>query len=102
MYGSPTPKLQEKMNRVKPKGYNIEIIPLPLPISQHHKDLQLYIGLSFVDSYPFLATKTNKVNCITAEPCISRTTIHITKYIDTVLDLYEARFFNITAIHGDN
>ena len=55
-----------------------------------------------MNDYPFLVKKTNKVNFITAKPCISRTTGHITKYIETVLDLYEARGFNITAVHGDN
>ena len=55
-----------------------------------------------MNGYPFLATKTKKVNFITAEPCISGTTIHITKAIDTVLYLYEAIGFNINSIHGDN
>ena len=32
---------------------------------------------------------------------MSRTTSHIAKDIDTVLDLYEAICFNITAVHGD-
>ena len=36
------------------------------------------------------------------KPCISRTTSNITKYIDTVLDLCEARGFIITDVHGDN
>ena len=42
------------------------------------------------------------MNCITDEPFISRKTSHITKSIDTFLDLYEARGFNITAVHRDN
>ena len=49
IYGSPTPILRGKMNMVKPKGANIERIPPPLPISQHHKYLQLYIDLFFVN-----------------------------------------------------
>ena len=44
--------------------------------------------------------KTNKVNFITSKPCISRTTSHITKGIDTLLDLYEAIFFNMNDVHG--
>ena len=68
IYGSPTPILQGEITRVKPKGANVERIPLPLPIYQHHKDLKLYIDLFFVNGYPFLATKTNKVNFITVEP----------------------------------
>ena len=102
LYGSPAPILQGKMTRFKPKGANIEIVPLTLRISQHHKDLQLYMDFFFVNGYPFLATKTNKANLNTGEPCISRTTSHTTKAIDTVLELYEAICFNITAVHGDN
>ena len=43
IYGSLTPILQGKTTRIKTKGSKIERIPLPLPISKHHKDLQLYI-----------------------------------------------------------
>ena len=68
IYGSPEPILQGKMTRVKPKGANIEITALPIPISPHHKDLQLYINFFFVNDYHFIVTKTNKVNFITAEP----------------------------------
>ena len=68
IYGSPTPILQGKTTRVKPKGANIEIVPLPLPIYKHHKDIQLYIDFFFVNGYPFLETKTNKINFITYEP----------------------------------
>ena len=60
IYGSPTPILQGKLTRVKSKGANIEIIPLPKPIYQHHKDLQLYIDLFFVDGNPFLAKKQTR------------------------------------------
>ena len=99
MYGSLNPILKGKMNSVKPKGTNIEII---LPIYKHHKDLQLYIDFFLVNGYPFLATRTNKVNFITAKTSISRKTSQITKDIDTALDLYEAGCFNITVINGDN
>ena len=91
IYGSPTPILKGKMTGVKTKSAKTKIIALPRPISQHHKDLQLYIDFFFVNGYPFISTKTNKVNFITTEPCISRTTSNITKAIDTVLDLYGAR-----------
>ena len=102
IYDSPTSIIQGKMNRVKLKGAKIERVPLPLAMYQHRKDLQFYIDLCFVNGYPFLETKTNKVNFITAKPCIWRTTSLITKDIDTVLYLYESRGFNINFIHGDN
>ena len=90
------PILQGKMTRVKPKGANIKILPLPLPISKHHKDLQFYTELFFVNGHPFLSTKTNKVNFITAG------TSHTTKTIVTFLHQYEAICLNITAVCGEN
>jgi hypothetical protein len=102
IYGPPTPILQGKMTRQKPQSVKIERIPLPLPISKHHKNLQLYVDFFFVNGYPFLATKSAKVNFITAQPVTSRSTAQIIKHIDTVINKYEARGFTITAIHGDN
>ena len=60
IYASPTPIPQEKMTRVKSKGTKIEIIPLPPPISQHHKYLHLYIDLFFINGYPFVAKKKTR------------------------------------------
>ena len=57
---------------------------------------------TFFYGYPFLATKSNKVNFITAESWISETTSNTTRANVTVLDLYESRGFNITYIHGGN
>ena len=42
------------------------------------------------------------MNYITSEPYISRKTSHITKAIDTVLELFKARGFNINSVHGEN
>ena len=89
------------MNRSKQKDSKIERVPITLPISKYHKDLQLYIVV-FLNGYPFLATKTSKVNLITSKPLISRTTSHINRDIDTVLDLFEERGCNITAVNGEN
>ena len=44
--------VQGKMKRYQPKSDKIEHIPLPLPISEHHKYVQLYISLIFVNGYP--------------------------------------------------
>ena len=43
VHGLPTPILQWKMTRVKPKGSKTKRVPLPLHISQDHKDMPLYI-----------------------------------------------------------
>ena len=59
IYGSLTPILQGKTTRIKTKGSKIERIPLPLPISKHHKDLQLYIEF-FCEWSPFSINKNKQ------------------------------------------
>ena len=90
------------MKQYQLKPDRIERIPLPLPISEHHKDVQLYIDLFFVNGYPFLATISAKLNFITANPCKSRSTAKIKTVLDMVIDKYYARSFNVIIIHGDN
>ena len=82
IYGPSKPLLEWKMVRKQPPGHKIESVPLPLEISNHHKELQLYIEFFYVNIYPFLATKTGKVNFITATPMKSRSTNTIIGSID--------------------
>ena len=42
IYGIDTPLLQGNMVRQRPAHVNIELIPLPLLIGEHHKDIQMY------------------------------------------------------------
>jgi hypothetical protein len=102
IFGTPTPLLQGKMTRVRPTKNKIEKIPLPLPIAKHHKDIELYIDFFFINGHPFLHTKSSKVNFLTADICTSRSKAQIINTLEIVRQTYEARGFNITAIHGDN
>ena len=43
IYGPATPLLQGKMTRVKPNTNKIEKIPLPLPISTHHSNVNMCV-----------------------------------------------------------
>jgi hypothetical protein len=43
IYGTAMPLLQGKMTRVKPTINKIEKIPLPLPISKHHHNVNLCV-----------------------------------------------------------
>ena len=102
IYGPAKPLLEGKMVRRRPPKHRIERVPLPLAISTHHKELQLYIDFFYVNGYPFLASKTSKINFITATPMKSRSTNTIIDAIDDVLNIYTSRGFKITIIHGDN
>ena len=90
------------MTRYQPNYYKIERIPLPLTISEHHKDVQLYINFFFVKGYPFFATKSEKLNLFTSHPCKSRSTAQINTVLYMVLEKYDEHCFNVTIIHGDN
>ena len=57
IYGPATPLLQGEITRYQPNSDKIELIPLSLPISEHHKYSQLYIYSFFFNGYPFLAIK---------------------------------------------
>ena len=102
IYGSALPLLQGKMVRHRPEGVRIEHITLPLPIATNHKNVQLYVDFFFVNGYPFLATKSKKVNYLTATPCKSRSKGQIIEALEALLNTYESRGFNVTVVHGDN
>ena len=102
IYGPATPLLKGKMTRYQPNSDKIERVPLPLPISEYHKDVQLYINFFFVNGCPFLAIKLAKLNFFTAHPCKSRSTAQIKKIFDMLLEKYDACGFNLTIVHGNN
>ena len=89
------------MDIKQPPGHIIERVPLPLEISTHHKELHPCIFF-YANGHPFLGTKTRKVNLITATSMKSRSSNAIIDAIDTVLNIYTSRGFEITIIHCDN
>ena len=90
------------MKRYQPNSGRIERTALPLPISEHHKYVKLYIDFFFVNVYPFLDTKSAKWNFVTANPYKSRYTSKIRTVLDMVLDKYDDCDFNVTTTYGDN
>jgi hypothetical protein len=102
IYGPPIPILKGKMKRIKPENKNITRMPLPPPVLQHHRNLQLYIDFFFVNKMPFLHTKSSKINFLTVQSGPNRTKGTIIAGIDSVISLYNARGFNISNVHGDN
>ena len=90
------------MTRYQPKSDKIKRIPLPLPIPEHHKDVQLYINFLFVNGYPIIANKPEKLNSVTAHTFKSKPTARIKTVLDMVIDKYDAHGFNVTIIYRDN
>jgi hypothetical protein len=56
----------------------------------------------YVNGYVFLHTKSSKINFLTTEICTSRSQHQIIQVLDRVKQTYEARGFEISAVHGDN
>jgi hypothetical protein len=56
----------------------------------------------FVNKLPFLHTKSEKLNFITAFPAPSRSEKTIINELENVIDIYTARGFKVTDCHGDN
>ena len=81
-----TTLLQGNMTRYQPKPDKIERIPLSLPIPEHHKYVQIYIDLFLVNGYLFLATKSERLDFVTAHQCKSIFSAQIKTVLDIVLD----------------
>ena len=103
IYGSPVPYLQGHMVRRKPQVHDkIEKIPLPPMIAQHHLDVALAMDFFFVNGNIFFHTKSNKIDFLTAQYCISRSLRTIFTALESVINKYRCRSFKITDFHGDS
>jgi hypothetical protein len=102
IYGTPLPLLKGKMVRKNPTKANFSKVPIPAPILQFHKNVQLYMDFFFVNTIPFLHTKSKNINFSSIQPCKSRSKSQIIEGITQVLEAYRNRGFNVTVCHGDN
>jgi hypothetical protein len=102
IFGTPTPLLKGKIIRKLPIQNKVQKIPLPIPIADRHKKIQLYLDFFFVNGYAFLHTKSSKINFITSQICTSRSQGQIIQALNTIKNIYETRGFQITDVHGDN
>ena len=91
------------MVRRKPQVHDkIEKIPLPPMISQHHLDVALAMDFFSVNGNIFFHTKSNKIDFLTAQYCISRSLRTIFTALESVINKYRCRSFKITDFHGDS
>ena len=102
IFGKPTPLCKGKMTKISSSTIKLQKIPLPLPISQYHQRIQLYIDIFFVNRVPFFHTKSGKINFITSQALYGRSARQIIDGLNIVQQIYKNRGFIITDIHGDN
>ena len=79
----------------------IKRVPIPAPILNEHRNIDLHVDFFFVNRLAFLHTKSEKVNFITVQYCKSRSVTEIKKGLTIVMDVYKARGFNIASVHAD-
>ena len=102
IYGSPVPFLKGHMVRRKPQVHDkIEKIPLPPMIAQHHLDVALAMDFFFVNGNVFFLTKSHKIDFLTAQYYKSRSLRTIITALESIINKYRCRSFNVTDFHGD-
>ena len=72
IFGTPKPLLKGTMIRHVPITNKIEKVALPIQIAEIHKEIHIYIDFFFINGYPFLHTKSSKINFLAAQLCTSR------------------------------
>ena len=102
IYGPPPPLLLGKSTRSKPNKVQLSHVPLPLQIQERFKNISLHVDFFYVNGHPFLHTKSEFVNFLTVQSGKTRTTASITQGLQTVLEVYNKRGFNVTKIFADN
>ena len=60
------------------------------------------MDLYYINGHTFLYTKYGKVNVLSAQACTSKSKVQIMKGLDTVIKLYDARYFKITYLNRYN
>ena len=102
IHGEPEPIIEGTMICPKSRVFGkAQQIPLPLPISKNYKDVQIHVDFFFVNSLPFLHTKSEKLNFLTVERMHNRTKSAIIGSILDTISLYKHRGFDVTYMHGD-
>ena len=88
IYGHPEPLLSGKKTASSQTQFINCQVQLPIEILQHHKHLQLFVDIIYVNRISFLITKSNKVNYITVSHLKNRSKKIIIKAINMIKRTY--------------
>ena len=94
--------VQSRTTRQKPTKVQVQKIPLPLPFLKSYPNIQLYVNFFYENWFPFLRTKSSKIDFLTVQTGDTRHTKSIVKGIKGVIKTYKNRGFTITDLHADN
>ena len=84
IYGPPEPLLSGKMTASSQTQFINCQVQLLIEILQHHKHLQLFVDIFYVNKIPFLISKSNKLNYITVSHLKNRSKKIIIKAINMI------------------
>ena len=102
IYGPDTAMLKGKSTKTNaPHIPNFVSQPIPDPILKHHGDVTICIDNFYVNGNPFFHTISRAIKFRTAAPIASRSKRTLLIEARAVIDVYSARHFNVTAVHGD-
>jgi len=103
IYGPDVGTMKGKTVRKRPSAVPTKtLIPLPISISTWHKEITLCADIFFLNGIPFLHTISKDLQLRTVEELQSRAYKHLLTCTQSVLELYLARGFEVSYIHGDN
>ena len=104
IYGPDVATLKGKMTRTAaaPRAPTFEAVPLPAPITEHHRNVTLCVDFFFVQGIGFLHTISRGIGFRTVSPILDRTRQTILRELTTAINLYTSRGLTVRDIHADN
>ena len=92
IYGPDIAVLKGKMTRgaAAPRAPTFQAVPLPAPITTHHRNITLCVDFFFVQGIGFLHTISRGIGYRTVSPVADRTHKTILRELLTVLNLYSS------------
>ncbi|KAI2506455.1 Reverse transcriptase (RNA-dependent DNA polymerase) [Fragilaria crotonensis] len=104
IYGPDVATLKGKTTRTAaaPRAPTFEAVPLPAPVTIHHRNVTLCVDFFFVQGICFLHTISRGIGFRTVTTVADRTHKTILAEIQTVVHIYSSRGLTVCDIHADN
>ena len=90
------------MTAPKQSSHFNENANIPDDIYKTHKRVHLYIDICYINKLAFMVTISKNINFISINYIKNKSKKEIIKCISNIINIYEARGFEVTDIYGDN
>jgi len=77
------------------------LIPLPDSVMAWHSNVTIFIDIFFVQGLPFFHSISKSLNFRTVEAMISTAATKLLDCLQNIINIYNARGFDVTHVHGD-